>query len=242
MMDRTLLGTALLGLLAAVIVGMHRESLTRYLAAAAVMIALPLVAKAFLLMLPALILWLGFVGYLLTRDRDRQLRLKGFVVMALAEIGLVLFGIACLLEPPTELPPPADLFARIVSFADFPLTVAGIVGLALAWGRRPRGGNPPWMTGLLALLLGLLTLMLNNFETRKLPVPGADQTMVLLCVLYVIFALASPPALRRMLAILLLAAAGAYTVFRPVPAGEAGITGVSSSRAEFVARSGGGGR
>jgi hypothetical protein len=216
MMDRTLLGAGLLGLLAAVIVGMHRESLGRYLAAAGVMAALPVVSKAFLLMLPALILWLGFVGYLLARDRERRLRVRGFVVLGLAEAGLILFGVACLLEPATELPRPADLFARIVSFADFPLTVAGIAALALAWGRRPSGGNPPWMAGLLALFLGLLTLMLNNFQSRNLPPPGADQTMVLLCILYAVFALASPPYLRRMLAILLLAAAATYTVLRPV--------------------------
>ena len=214
-LDKPLLGAALLAMLAAVIVGMRRESLRRYLLAAGIMAALPVVSLAFLLLLPAMILWLGFVGFLLSRDHDRAVRPKGFVVMALGEIGLVLFGVACLLAPTEPLPGERDLFATIVSFADFPLTVAGIVGIALAWGRHPRGGNPPWMTGLFALLLGFLTLLLNNFQSGRLPPPGADQTMVLLCVVYVVFGLGSPRSLRWAIAFLLLAAAIAYTVFRP---------------------------
>ena len=103
-LDKTLLGAGLLGLLCAAIVGMKRESLPRYLLAGGIMLALPLLSVTFLMLIPALILWLGFVGFLMARDHDRAIRPRGFVVLALAEIGLILFGIACLLEPATPTP------------------------------------------------------------------------------------------------------------------------------------------
>ena len=216
--DRTLLAAAILGLLTAAIVGMHRERFSRYLAVGGLALLLPLVNKSFLLMLPPLIVWLGVAGYFLTRAPQPGIRVRGFGVMAIAEVGLMLFGLACLLEPAASTPAPAQLFATIVSFADFPLIVAGIMGLALAWGRRPQGDTPPYLAGLLALLVGMLAMLLNNFQAGGLPPPGADQTLILLCIIYTIFALGSPPALRWALALLLLAAGTTYIVWRPYAA------------------------
>jgi hypothetical protein len=215
--DRTLMGAALLGLLTAAIVAMKRESLPRYVSAVIIMAALALLSRSFLLMLPALILWLLFSGIMMVRPSQKSpgVKTRGFIVLAFAEASIVLFGIACYFEPP--LPPlaAADLFATIVSFADFPLTIAGIIALALAFGRSPTNQTPPWLTGLFALLLAMLTLLITNIQSRKLPPPGADQTMILLCILYTIFSLSTPRWTRWSLAILLILAAYTYEILRP---------------------------
>ena len=70
-----------------------------------------------------------------------------------------------------------------------------IIVLALGWRKGPHATTPPYFYGVLALLFGLLTMLLNNFQAGKLPPPArADQTVLVLCLLYTVFALQRPQA------------------------------------------------
>ncbi len=71
---------------------------------------------------------------------------------------------------------------------------------------------------MLALLLGLLTLLVNNLPTgpmATLPAEGTDQTAFILCLVYTVFALHGPRRLQWIAPPLLLAAAVAYILLRP---------------------------
>ena len=83
-----------------------------------------------------------------------------------------------------------------------------------AEGRFAGTGMPPYFWGMLALLVGLLAMLLNNFDAGKLPPPGADQTTLILCLLYSVSALQGPRRLHYLLPPLLLVGALAYTVLR----------------------------
>ena len=76
------------------------------------------------------------------------------------------------------------------------------------------GRVPPHFAGMLALLIGLLTMLLNNFQEGALASPGADQTVLVLCLVYVVFALHGPRRLQWIAPPLLLICAGVYTVFK----------------------------
>ncbi|HVT83514.1 MAG TPA: hypothetical protein VHM90_22930, partial [Phycisphaerae bacterium] len=135
-------------------------------------------------------------------------------------IALITFGMACIFAEPTATPQPADLFAQITSFAEFPLLVLAIVLLALGWRKGPNPAapqsakTPPYFWGMLALLIGLLAMLLNSFQAGSLPPPGADQTVLILCLLYTVSALHGPRRLHYLLPPVLLAAAILYTVMR----------------------------
>ncbi|MGN6368320.1 MAG: hypothetical protein ACTHN5_08685 [Phycisphaerae bacterium] len=213
--DHTLLSTGLLGLMAGAIIAMNRNNVARYFAVMALALLLTWLSPDFLMLLPALALWIIAAGYLIcVKPSPPATRARGFVVMAAGEIGLLIFGIACLLEEARPTPSPDKLFQQIVGLLDFPLIVLGIVVVGLGWRAGPRGTTPPHFAGVLALLLGLLTMLLNNFGAGELSRPGADQTVLLVCMLYVVFSLHGPRRLRWIIPPALLIAAAAYTVFR----------------------------
>jgi hypothetical protein len=155
--------------------------------------------------------WFLYTGYSLARDPDPGERVRGFIIMAIAEGSLLLFGLAMIFEQPAPAPPPSTLFSAIVGFTNFPLIVLAIVMLALGWRKGPHGTTPPHFAGMLALLVGLLTLLINNFQYGTLPPPGADQTVLVLCLLYIVFALHGPRRLQWLVPPALMLAAGAHT-------------------------------
>ncbi len=210
--DRTLVTTGLLGLIAGAIIAMRRDNLLRYLAVAALTLVLALLADSFLLIVPALVAWFVSAGFILARSDKPRLRTHGIVIMTLGEVGLLLFGVATILEQSAATPLNADFFSKIVNFVDFPLLVVAILMLALGWRKSPGGKTPPHFAGMLALLMGLLTLLLNNFQSGFLPEPGTDQTVMLLCLVYTVFALHGPRRLQWLVPPALLLAAMAYTV------------------------------
>jgi hypothetical protein len=212
-LNATLVGTAVLGLMAGAIIAMKRDNFLRYLAVTVLALLLTAVADTFLMLLPALVAWMLFAGYQLARLPDPAARRRGILIMALGEIQLLVFGLACILIEPTRSPAPATLFSNIVSFADFPLLVLAIVMLALGWHKGPNRTTPPYFAGTLALLIGLLTMLLNNFQSGTLPPPGADQTTLVLCLLYAVFALHGPKRLQWLIPPVLLVVAVLSTVF-----------------------------
>jgi hypothetical protein len=231
-----LMAAGLLGLLAGAIIAMKQDKLRRYLAVVALALLLSAVSDAFMLLLPALAAWLVMVGYGLAKGK-REDRTRGYIILAAAEVALVTFGLACILIEPTPAPHPRTLFATIVGFAEFPLLVLAIVMLAIGWrpargaeftprreipaplprGRRARPARapaPPYFAGMLAFLIGMLGMLLNNFQSGTLPPPGADQTVLILCLVYTVAALHGPRKLQWLIPPLLLAAAVAYTARR----------------------------
>jgi hypothetical protein len=222
--DRTLLAAGLLGLMAGAIVAMKQDRLRRYLAVLVLALGLTALSDTFAMLLPAVGAWLGFVGFQRARAPVPRDRTRGFVILAAAEVALMVFGLACVLVEPTPLPTSEALFPTIVTFAEFPLLVIAILTLALGW-RPPAGVSgqaqvprharvPPYFSGMLALLVGLLTMLLNNFEAGRLPPPGADQTVMIMCLVYTVFALHGPRRLQWLMPPLLLAAAAAYSAVR----------------------------
>jgi hypothetical protein len=217
--DRTLLGAGLLGLMAGTIIAMRRNSYMRYLGVALLAMALTLVSDSFVLLLPTIIAWLVYAAVLLARSKDASERTRGYAVMAAAEIALITFGMACIFAEPTAAPQRAALFLRVVSFAEFPLLVIAIIMLALGWRRSPDSGGraaktPPYFWGMLALLIGLLVMLLDSFQAGAVPAPGADQTAVILCLLYTVSALHGPRRLHYLLPPMLLVAAVVVTLMR----------------------------
>jgi hypothetical protein len=218
-LNGTLMGTALLGLMAGAILAMKRDHFLRYLAVTVLALLLSAVGDTFIMLLPAMVAWMLFAGYQLARVPPSSLsvepphRTRGFLIMALGEILLVVFGLACVLIEPTRSPSPATLFSHIVSFADFPLLVLAIIMLALGWHKGPHHTTPPYFAGTLALLLGLLTMLLNNFQSGTLPPPGADQTTLVLCLVYAVFALHGPKRLQWLVPPVLLIIAVLSTLF-----------------------------
>ena len=212
--DRTLLSTGLLGLMAGAIIAMNRNNVARYFAVMALALLLTWLSPDFLMLLPALALWIIAAGYFMSLAPLAGARARGFVVLAVGEIGLFIFGLACILEEARPTPPAEKLFQQIVGLLDFPLIVLGIIAVGLGWRKGPRGTTPPHFAGVLALLVGLLTMLLNNFGAGELSRPGADQTVLLICMLYVVFALHGPRRLQWVIPPALLIAAAAYTVFR----------------------------
>ena len=85
--------------------------------------------------------------------------------------------------------------------------------LALGWRKGPHHTTPPYFAGTLALLLGLLTMLLNNFQSGTLPPPGADQTTLVLCLVYAVFALHGPKRLQWLVPPVLLVLAVLSTIF-----------------------------
>ena len=194
--DRTLLSTGLLGLMAGAIIAMNRNNVARYFAVMALALVLAWLSPDFLMLLPALALWIIAAGYSMSLAPLAGARARGFLVLAVGEIGLFIFGLACILEEARATPSAEMLFQQIVGLLDFPLIVLGIVAVGLGWRKGPRGTTPPHFAGVLALLVGLLTMLLNNFGAGELSRPGADQTVLLICMLYVVFALHGPRQLR----------------------------------------------
>ncbi len=175
------------------------------------------VSDTFMMMLPTLVVWFLVAGYGLVRGADVAARRRGVFIMALGEVGLFVFGVACIVIEPTRSPEPGTLFSSIMGFADFPLLVVAIVMLALGWRTGPggeRGTTPPYFAGTLALLVGLLTMLLNNFQSGTLAGPGTDQTVLVFCLVYVVFALHGPRRLQWVVPPMLFLAAVAYTVVR----------------------------
>jgi hypothetical protein len=209
-LDRRLLATGVLGLVTGAIVAMKRDNVLRYFAIAALTLALTTLSRDFLMVIPALMAWFLYTGYSLARDPIPMERTRGFMIMAIGEASLLLFGVACILEKATPPPPPSTLFSSIVSFGNFPLIVLAIMMLALGWRKGPHATTPPHFAGMLALLVGLLTLLLNNFQGGALPRPGEDQTVVVLCLLYIVFALHGPRRLQWVMPPALMLAAGAH--------------------------------
>ena len=117
--DRTFLAAGLLGLMAGAIVAMKQNNFLRYLAVALLALSLACVSETFILMLPAIVAWLIFGGFMLARSGVPRERTRGFVVMAAAEIAFMVFLLACVLAEPTAAPPAATLFAGIVGFSEF---------------------------------------------------------------------------------------------------------------------------
>lgn len=219
--DHTLLAAGVLSLMAGAIIAMQRNNYMRYLAVALLAMILTLLSESFVMLLPAIIAWLIYASVSLARSPDPSERTRGYAVMAAAEIAIITFGMACILIEPTTTPHPSDLFTRVVSFAEFPLLVVAIIMLALGWRKTPRPGDaapaaktPPYFWGMLALLIGLLAMLLNNFQAGTLPPPGADQTALILCLLYTVSALHGPRRLHYLLPPLLLAGAVLYTLLR----------------------------
>jgi hypothetical protein len=213
-LDTTLLATGLLGIITAAIVAMRRDSVLRYFTIAAMTLALTLVSNHFLMLVPALVAWFIYTGYSLARDPDAGERVRGFVIMAIGEAALLLFGLAMILEQPDPPPRPSTLFSSIISFTNFPLIVLAIVMLALGWRKGPHDETPPHFAGMLAFLIGLLTLLLNNFQYGTLPPPGADQTVIVLCLLYIVSALHGPRRLQWLIPPALMLAALGHTFLR----------------------------
>jgi hypothetical protein len=218
-LNSTLVAMALLGLMAAAIIAMKRDHFLRYLAVTILALLLAKVDDTFIMLLPALVAWMLFAGYQLARIPPSSLslarphRTRGFLIMALGELLLLLFGLACVLIEPTRSPTPATLFSHIVSFADFPLLVLAIIMLALGWHKGPHHTTPSYFAGTLALLIGLLTMLLNNFQSGTLPPPGADQTTLVLCLVYAVFAIHGPKRLQWLVPPVLLVLAVLSTVF-----------------------------
>jgi hypothetical protein len=222
--DKRLVGAGLLGLMAGAIIAMKRDRLGRYVAVVGLALGLTWLSETFAMLLPALVAWLAWVGFGLAKKPGRDWatvrgRTHGYVILAAAECGLVVFGLACILAEPTPPPMPATLLRAIVSFAEFPLLVGAILMLALGWrpGRRGVAGEektPPYFWGMLALLVGLLTMLVNNFQGGALPPPGADQTVMIVCLVYTVSALHGPRRLQWVMPPLLLAAAGAFMAAR----------------------------
>ena len=212
--DRTLMATGVLGLMAGAIIAMERNNPLRYVAVMVLALLLTWLSKDFVILLPALAAWLIAAGYGMGIAPAPRARARGFVVLAVGEIGLFAFGLACVLGEATPSPMPERLFSQIVGMIDFPLIVLAIVMVGLGWTRGRGGKTPPHFSGVLALLVGLLALLLNNFQTQELGTPGADQTVLLICLLYTVFALHGPQRLRWVVPPALLIAAAAYTVFR----------------------------
>jgi hypothetical protein len=213
-LDKTLLATGILGLTTGIIIAMRRDNLVRYFVVGALGLSLIALANSFLMLLPPLAVWFIVTGYQLSKSAVSKERVRGFIIMALGEVLLLFFGIGCILEQPEPTPAASTLFSRIVSFADFPLIVISIVMLALGWRKGPNDATPPHFWGMLALLVGLLTLLLNNFQYGTLPPPGADQTTLLLCLLYTVSALHGPRRLQWIIPPVLLALAVVYTTMR----------------------------
>ena len=212
--DRTLLSTGLLGLMAGAIIAMKRNNVARYFAVMALALLLTWLSPDFLMLVPALAAWIIAAGYSMSSAPVPGARLRGFAVMAIGEIGLFIFGIACILGEATSTPAPEKLFQQIVGLLDFPLIVLGIVAVGLGWAQGPRATTPPHFSGVLALLVGLLTMLLNNFGAGELSRPGTVQTVLLICMLYVVFALHGPRRLQWVIPPALLLAAAGYTLFR----------------------------
>jgi hypothetical protein len=219
--DSTLMAAGLLALMAGVIIAMKHTSYFRCLVVAALALALARLSDIFIMLLPPLVAWLLTAAYSLAVSAEPARRTAGFAVMAAAEIALLVFALACILVDPTSAPHPATLFSTIVSFSEFPLLVLCIVMLALGWratggahARFAGTGTPPYFWGMLALLVGLLAMLIINFQAGKLPPPGADQTALILCLLYTVSALHGPRRLHYLLPPLLLAVAIAYTILR----------------------------
>ena len=196
--DPVLLIAALLGVMAGVIIAMKRDGLRRHLAVAGLALILSAaLERTFIMVLPAIVAWFAFAGYKLAH-RVRRIRFHGYFVLACAETCMIVFGLACILDEPTTAPAKHDLFTTIVSFTEFPLLVLAIVMLALGWRPKPlcHGGGPvrvpPYFAGMLALLVGLLTMNASNFSAGTLTPPGADQTALILCLVYTVFALHGP--------------------------------------------------
>jgi hypothetical protein len=209
-LDRRLLATGVLGLVTGAIVAMKRDNVLRYFAIAALALALTTLSRDFLMLIPALVAWFLYTGYSLAKDPVPFERTRGFMIMAIGEASLLLFGLACLLEKSAPPPEPSTLFSSIVSFGNFPLIVLAIMMLALGWRKGPHDTTPPHFAGMLALLVGLLTLLLNNFQGGALPRPGEDQTVTVLCLLYIVFALHGPRRLQWLMPPALMLAAGAH--------------------------------
>src|SRR5205807_419061 len=122
----------------------------------------------------ALVIWLILVGYQMAKSRHMIDRLRGYLVFAAAETDLMVFCLACIFADTTPALPVATataaapalaqstLFTNIVTIADFPLLVLSIIMLALGWrtGPAPQSKAPPYFAGMLALLIGLLTMQL----------------------------------------------------------------------------------
>ncbi len=212
--DRTLLSTGLLGLMAGAIIAMKHNNVARYFAVMALALLLTQLSPDFLMLVPALAIWIIAAGYSMCIAPVAGARLRGFAVMAIGEIGLFIFGIACILGEATSTPAPGKLFQQIVGLLDFPLIVLGIVAVGLGWRKGPRATTPPHFAGVLALLVGLLTMLLNNFGAGELSRPGTDQTVLVICMLYVVFALHGPRRLQWVIPPALLIAAAGYTLFR----------------------------
>jgi intracellular septation protein A len=212
--DRTLLAAGVLGLMTGAIIAMKRDNMLRYIAVMLLALLLTAISDGFIMLLPALVAWLFAAGFLLARSRDGGSRVRGIVILGIGQVGLFIFGLACILAQPTQSPAPATLFTRIVSFVDFPLIVLAIIMLALGWRKGPNRSTPPHFAGVLALLVGLLTLLLNNFQSEGLPQPGTDQTVLLICLVYTVFALHGPKRLQWVVPPALLLAAVAYTFFQ----------------------------
>jgi hypothetical protein len=212
--DKTLLAAGILGLMTGAIIAMKRNNVLRYIAVMALALSLTLISDGFLMLLPALVVWMIAAGFGLVRSQDAGSRTRGFVIMGIGEIGLFIFGLACVLIEPTQTPAPPTLFSTIAGFIDFPLIVLAIVMVALGWRKGPHDTTPPHFAGILALLVGLLTMLLNNFQSQELPPPGTDQTVLVFCLVYAVFALHGPRRLQWLVPPLLLVAAICYTLFR----------------------------
>jgi hypothetical protein len=210
--DTGLVSAGLLALLAGAIIAMRHDRYLRYLVIALLAATLAAIAEMFIILLPPLIAWLLYAGYSLTRSKEALERTRGIAVLVAAEIGLVIFGLACILVEPTSSPLPASLFSTAVGFFEFPLLVIAIAMLALGWRKGPAGATPPYFSGMLALLLGLLGMLLNNFQAGTLPAPGADQTAVILCLLYTVFALHGPRRFQWLVPPILLVAAAMHAL------------------------------
>jgi len=214
-LDKTLLASGLLGIITAAIIAMKRDNLLRYFIITSLSLALTTVSPSFLMLIPALVIWLLYTGYSLSKSTVPRERVRGIVIMGCGELSLLIFGLACILEKPTPPPPPSTLFSTIVGFTDFPIIVLAIMLLALGWRKSPHTDTtPPHFAGMLALLVGLLTLLLNNFQYGNLPPPGADQTVLLLCLLYTVCSLHAPEKLHWLFPPALMLAAGAHALFR----------------------------
>ncbi len=217
--DRTLLAAGLLGLMAGAIIAMRRNSYMRYLGVALLAMTLTLLSDSFVMLLPTIIAWLIYAAVMLARSKEPSERTRGYAVMAAAEIALITFGMACIFIEPTAAPQPAALFSTVVSFAEFPLLGIAIIMLALGWRRvpdaaAPAAKTPPYFWGMLALLIGLLVMLLSGFQAGTLPPPGADQTVLILCLLYTVSALHGPRRLHYLLPPVLLMGAVMYTLMR----------------------------